>query len=83
MPLTDNLDRSMYDLMKSRRISTLDLHQALEKAGVVIPQRTLQHHLNHDLKTTDDERIKKAIIHMVKNYDDMIVSLKEKFKLPA
>ena len=80
MALTDNLDRKMYDLMKSRRISTLDLHEVLKKAGVDIPQRTLQHHLNHDLKTTDDERIKTTIVHMVKNYDDMVESLKEKFK---
>lgn len=80
MALTENLDRKMYDLMKSRRISTLDLCEVLKKAGVDIPQRTLQHHLNHDLKTTDDERIKTTIVHMVKTYDKMIDELKEKFK---
>ena len=80
MALTENLDRKMYDLMKSRRISTLDLCEVLKKVGVDIPQRTLQHHLNHDLKTTDDERIKTAIVHMVKTYDDMVEELKDKFK---
>ena len=80
MALTDNLSRKMYDLMKSRRISTLDLHKALGNAGMHIPKRTLQHHLNHDLKTTADDRIEKAIVHMVKNYDDMIEGLKVKFK---
>jgi hypothetical protein len=80
MALTDNLERKMYDLMKSRRISTLDLCEVLKKVGVDIPQRTLQHHLNHDLKTTDDDRIKDTIVHMVRTYDDMIDELKNKFK---
>lgn len=73
-------ERKMYNLMKSRRISTLDLKHVLDKVGFSIPQRTLQHHLDHDLDTTDDERIKTAIVHMVSSYDKMMDELKEKFK---
>jgi hypothetical protein len=76
--MTEILDRRVYYSMKDRRISTLDLHSALEKVGVDIPKRTLQYHLDNDFRTTTDERLKYVATYMIRNYDNLIEELKNK-----
>jgi len=72
------LDRKIYDAMKERRISTLDLHAVLDKLGIVIPQRTLQEHLNNNFTKVDDTRLKSVALKMIENYDNFIGKMKEK-----
>jgi len=75
----ETLDRKVYNSMKERRISTLDLHYVLEKVGITFSKRTLQHHLDNDFRTTTDDRIKNIAIAMVKNHDELIEELKLNF----
>lgn len=70
-------ERRVYEAMKSRRISTLDLNAVLERIGIVIPQRTLQYHLDNDFASTDDERPKKVALMMIQMYDQMVKEIKE------
>ena len=70
------MERVYYQQMKSNRISTLDLNAVLQEVGVLIPQRTLQYHLDHNLETTVDDRIRQVINLMIKSRQDFITNLK-------
>jgi len=71
-------ERKIYKLMKQRDISTLDLHRALKRVGVVIPQKTLQTQLNNDFENAKDNRLKIVALEMLKSYDNMIENLKKR-----
>lgn len=72
------MERIYYQQMKENRISTLDLNAVLQEVGVVIPQRTLQHHLDHNLETTIDDRIRQVMNLMIQNRKDFITNLKKR-----
>jgi hypothetical protein len=72
------MERIYYQQMKENRISTLDLNAVLQEVGVVIPQRTLQHHLDHNLETTIDDRIRQVMNLMIENRKDFITNLKKR-----
>lgn len=78
---TEALDRTVYNELKERRVSTLDLHSILQKIGIVIPQRTLQYHLDNNFRTTTDDRLKAVAGEIIKNYDELINNLSKKFEL--
>lgn len=72
------MERIYYQQMKENRISTLDLNAVLQEVGVIIPQRTLQHHLDHNLETTIDDRIRQVMNLMIQNRKDFIATLKKR-----
>lgn len=73
-------ERPTFDAMKLRDISTLMLCRMLEQVGVDIPQRTLQHHLDNEFKTTTDDRLKKVAKAMINNHDNLVEKLKKLVK---
>jgi hypothetical protein len=69
-------ERKLYEKMKSRNISTLQLHRVLNEVGIDIPKRTLQYYLDSDMLKCSDERIEKVANFLIKSFDKTILNLK-------
>lgn len=73
-------DRIIYKKLKSKRISTLDVSSVLTDLGIIIPKRTLQYYLDTNFRTCSDVRVEQIAITMIRNYDNLLKELKNKFK---
>lgn len=67
----------IYKLMKQRDIGTLDLHRVLNRIGIKIPQKTLHTYIKSDFKNAKNPKLKVVALEMIKNYDELIINLKE------
>lgn len=70
------IKRNLYDKLKKRNISTLQLNRVLSEVGIDIPQRTLQYYLDSDMKKCNDDRIETVANYLIKNHDTIIYKLK-------
>ena len=69
-------ERKLYDKMKSRNISTLQLHRVLSEIGIDIPKRTLQYYLDSNMLKCSDDRIEKVANFLIKSMDKIVLNLK-------
>jgi|31_taG_2_1085359.scaffolds.fasta_scaffold02453_9 hypothetical protein len=69
-------NRRLYDRMKSRNISTLQLHRVLNEIDIHIPKRTLQYYLDSDMLKCKDDRVQKVADFLIKSFDETILNLK-------
>lgn len=69
--------RILYNELKSRGISTLDVNKKLNILGIQISSRSLQNHIDSDMKSCKDERILKIIKAMIDHHDEFFVKFKK------
>lgn len=71
--------REIYETMKSRNISTLDLWRILQELGFDVKKRTLQNYIDSNFVKANDDRLKKITVDIIKNQDELIKKLKNKY----
>lgn len=69
-------ERELYDKLKERGISTLQLHRVLKEVGIDVPQRTLQYYLDSNMEKCTDDRIDTVANRLIKSYDNTVYKLK-------
>jgi len=70
--------RVLYDKMRDLNISTLDVHRYLVVAEVEMSQRTLQTHLDTDLNSCVDYRVRAVVNATIASREKLIKELTPK-----
>lgn len=75
-PVDKSGDRYLFNELKRRNFSVGDVQALLKQIGVMISVRTLQNHLDEDMKNCKEPIIEKVIRKMIENYDEMVETFK-------
>ena len=67
--------RKYYTSLKDRGISILFVHRFLSAAGVIIPQRTLQYHIDNDFLKCKDDALESKIKLIISEYNNLVTKL--------